>query len=256
MFKLTSVTFVFLSGAISLFAQTNNRVSTAIQFGLNASYFDDRIGEFGDGNRADYHNSVRTGTLFGFGLSFPLTEIVAVQTEINFSSRGGSFYSENSSVIAIGGNGDEGNLVKNYRLKYLELPLLLSVNLGYLFNDKMPSGKSHATFAAGIVPAFNTNSSIRYNVFKETGNTTGPLVDVDEDYVVKEIGNAKSPIVSGVINIGINFLIKNETPAFVNFRFSKTLGNVYSVDQLGGYNMATKMGTVTATFGLYMNQKT
>lgn len=87
--------------------------------GLNASVFNEEIGEFGANNYSDYKKYVRVSPLIGLIVNLRFTDAVSLQPEILYTLKGGSYRSENSSVFFLGGDGDQkAYYYKNYRLNF------------------------------------------------------------------------------------------------------------------------------------------
>lgn len=250
MVKKVCYLLLLLSGVESLYGQDDDkRFKPGVQFGFNASYFNNRIGEFGANAGIGYEHFVRFSPALGFHGRWKLSDLISIHAEVLYNLRGGSYRLENSSVIYLGGSGNEqAYYYKNYRLNYLELPFLASLNCSKLFNKDIPDYKLQVRLNTGLAPAFNTSSSLRYNGFKTISNGT-PLADVDEKYEVEEFDYAESFMVSYLAEILFDFKNGSGTSMFINLRLSQALLDVYNVDRLRGYNMKTKMTTFTLGFG-------
>lgn len=236
---------------ITLFGQQNSKwFQLGVQFGINGSLFDDRIGEYGDNEFEDYKNYVRISVALGVKGKIKLTKVVSIHPEINFNLRGGSYRLENNSVVYIGGSGDEkAYYYKNYRLNYIETPILISFNISRLFNKEIPDNKLQIHLNTGLAPAFNTGSSLRYNGFRAIPNGT-PLADVKEKYEVVKFGYAENFVLSYIAEFSIEFQNGQSRNMFVNLRLSQTKNNVYNIKELDGFNMQTKMTTISLNYGL------
>lgn len=235
----------------TLFGQQKNKwFQLGVQLGIDGSLFDDRIGEYGDNAFEDYKNYVRISGMLGIKGKIILTKIVAIHPEINFSLRGGSYRLENNSVVYIGGSGDEkAYYYKNYRLNYIETPILMSFNISRLFNKEIADNKLQIHLNSGLAPAFNTGSSLRYNGFRAISNGT-PLADVKETYEVEKFGYAENFVMSYIAEFSIEFQNGHSQNMFVNLRLSQTKNDVYNIEELDGYNMQTKMTTIYLVYGL------
>lgn len=233
------------------FAQSS-KVDVSIQVGMNTSSFTNRIGPYGDGEPDSYKEFVRYSPKIGLGVLYKLNRLYSVQTELNFSAQGGSYRMKSEDIVDLLDETNKAYFYKNYRVNYFEVPLLFTVNLSNLIHKDYPEGKINAVFSAGTAFSINTASSLRYNGFEASGSGN-VFESVEEEYDVEEIGHAQNNV-SYVFNFGVNFFMK-KLPAFVNLRYQRTMLNVYDVQELDGYNMQTKMGTFTVSFGLMFKRK-
>lgn len=241
-----------MTNGVSFAQENESKFDIGFHFGVNASFFNDRIGEFGDNDNIDYDNFVRFSSVFGLKAKFKLSNIISIKPEINYHLRGGSYRRENNSVISFGSSGSEDVYYnKNYRLYYAESPLLVSFNLAKLFNKEVRAHKVQVHFNSGIAPAVNTHSSLRYNSFRTVSNGT-PLADVDEEYQIEEFSHAEKFIWSYIAEISFDFQNGQQQNMFVNVRLSQTISDVFQIQELNGYNMQTKMTTFVLGFGLML----
>lgn len=231
----------------ALFAQSTKKFELGFMFGINRSSFNDRIGEFGDNVSVDYQNFFRISPVVGLKGRLKLTNTISLQPELNYNLRGGSYRLENKSVFFLGGADDEkAYFYKNYRLNYLEIPLLVSFNLG---NPEADDTRLKVRLSTGLAPAINAGSSLRYNGFRTIPNGS-PLSDVKENYRSEPFDHAEDFINSYILDLSFDFQNRSEQKMFVNIRLSKTLTDVYNVERLDRYNMRTKMTTICLAYGL------
>lgn len=233
---------------------TPKRYMFGLYFGINNSFFNSGVGEYGDDESSGYSNFIRISPFIGLRSIVKLTEVVSFQSEILFSSRGGSYIKENKSV-AFWETGKFGNekvyYFVNYRLDYLEFPLLLNFNMSKIFGQYLNNDvntinpRKKITVAAGIAPSFNVGSSIRYNNFGEGNRINERMVEVKENYYVEKFDYANRFVVNSIIDIGYNIPTKYSSTMVINLRWTQTTDNVYSLPELDGYNMRTDMSTVT-----------
>lgn len=235
---------------MEVFSQNIDKMfRVGIQVGLNASLFDNKIGKFGANQHSDYENYVRISPAIGITGNWRFTDVVSLQPEILYSLRGGSYRRENGSVFHLGGNGDEkAYYYKNYRLNYLEVPILIRFNLAKLFNPDASGHKLKVHFSSGLAPAINVVSGLRYNEFTTSPSST-PIADVDDSYKVVAFDYANRVITNAVIDVALDFGRSNERSTYVNLRYSKSISDVYNVRERLGYNMETTLTTITLGFG-------
>lgn len=241
--------FIFFVGHFSI-AQSVDKAkifNLGLMFGGNISSFGSRVGEFGRGN--EYDNFVRIGPVIGVHTRYQITKRLSLRGEVLFNARGGSYRKE-ASVISIGGDGSKNYHTKNYRLNYAEIPLLAEID----FMPHTTTERLHVKLAAGASVGVPTASTLRYNGYAPTGSTSGPLVDVEENFEVMHVGHAASPLYNAIGELSFDFLSGKDTPLFVRIRYSGSLNNAYDQDKINNYSFRTKMTTWSLTFGFYFRK--
>ena len=220
--------------------------NVGLLIGFNASSFDKRIGEFGDGEKNRFDEFIRMSPMLGIHGRYQISKMFALRTEILFNSRGGSYRTE-SGVISIGGNGGPNYYYKNYRLNYLEVPFLGEID----FRRNASKNRLHVRFAAGVSYGILIASSLRYNGYAPRGSSTGPLVDVEEKFDVVDVDMAKESILNSVLELSFDFVNgKNDVPLFVKLRYTGSIDEVYDRDKPSSYNFRTKVNTWSLIFGV------
>ncbi len=220
------------------------------QTGINTSFFNSQITEYSDINN-DFDPFVRISALIGLKSKIQLSNKFALISELNVSSRGGSYRAENNSVFYLGSDSNKKSYyMRNFRLTYLEIPVLMNFNLNQLFpstnNLISMIPKSHSlSFSAGIAPSINIGSSFRYNSFTEGETISGPLVEMNSDYDTQDFDYAKSTLLNSIFGLTYNFPYEDNSIISIILRWTQSLNNVYDVDTLDDYNMQTKMSTIT-----------
>lgn len=250
--KLTLISILSLLMMSSKAQDNKNERSFwfGFQTGMNTSFFNTPITEYGDPD-SEFNSFVRISMLFGLKSKLKFSSTTSMITELNVSSRGGSYRAENNSVIYMGsGNNEKAYHMRNFRLTYFELPILFDINLKQLFpktdSEYSVLPKHHYfSFSAGLAPAINIGSSMRFNSFTEGESISGPLVEINSHYDTEKFDFAESFILNSVLGLAYNIESKDTSIASFYLRWTQSLNNVYNVDSLNDYNMQTKMSTIT-----------
>ncbi len=245
--RLSIITVLLIAVVTSAKSQENEKpFNFGVVTGINFSYFNTRIGEFGADD--DYESFVRISPVIGAEFRYQLDKLFAVRSALLFNLRGGSYRTE-SGIAHIGGNGDDKSYyMKNYRLNYIEIPALGELRIlnlqhwSHPFDVKLVGG-----FSVGVPVA----SSLRYNGFAPTGTTAGPLEEVEEEYHTVQIGHANSPIVNAIGELSFDFVNGHDTKLFIRIGVSSTMTKVYNRDQIDDENFFTGMTTWSITAGRY-----
>lgn len=247
-----AITFpiVLFAGFFSTLSAQSNDASNPKFFnigamlGVNASSFTERIDQFGDAQRDRYDPFVRFGPTLGLHSRFQVSKLLALRMEALFNGRGGSYRAE-SSVVSIGGNGDKNYINKNYRLNYFDIPVLAEID--FMANRSIQ--RLHVRMAAGASYGFNVASTLRYNGYAPTGSSTGPLVDVEEEFDVVDIQHASKTTLNGIVELSFDFLSGDDTPLFVKVRYTRSMNGVYDHEKTRFYNFETDINTWSVMFG-------
>jgi len=236
---------IFISFSVFItHAQDNPRAfNVGMLIGVNVSSFTERIGEFGADK--DYESFIRISPALGLHARYNLGKMFSLRTELLLNTRGGSYRVE-SGVISFGNDG-KNYYSKNYRLNYFEIPLMGEIDL----MANRSSQRLHIFLAAGVSYGVPVASTLRYNGYAPTGSSSGPLVDVEEEFEVVTIGHAANPVFNSLAELSFDFLNGNDTPLFVRIRYCGSLNDVYDQDEIDGYNFSTKMATWSLAFGFY-----
>lgn len=248
------LTFLITCASISVVCaqeedELRKRFQAGLVTGINLSSFNSRIGEFGSRQRNDYENFIRISPVIGFTSRYHFTKIFSLKGQLLFNSGGGSYRTDQTGVVNLSGSGNKAYFYKNYRLNYLEIPVLAEFD----FMPNQSIHELHVKFAGGFSYGLLLASSLRYNGFAPTGSTTGILTNVKEDYQVTDFNYGKSSILNYVFDLTFDFENGKGLPLFVTLRYQLSADNVYNVDVLNGDNMATKMSTYSLQFGLNFN---
>lgn len=218
--------------------------------GLNTSFFNSAITEYSDPN-SEFRPYARFSVLLGVKSKFQFSTKTALNIELNVSSRGGSYRSENKSVFYLGAsNNEKAYHMRNFRLTYLELPVLVNFNLNELFPS---TGYSYSilpqthyfSFSAGLAPALNIGSSLRVNSFTEGEPISDSLVEIKSHYHTEKFDYAETFIFNSIIEFAYNIPLKDAGITSFNLRWTQSLNDVYSIALKDNYNMQTKMSTIT-----------
>ena len=227
--------------------------SIGIKLGANFCKFTEPIGEYAANDSLNYSRSSLIRPTIGLIFRFKLSNVFFIQPELNYILKGGSYKALKYSYTSIGGTNpgekEEYYLKKSYRLNYIEIPLLLSINLSKLINPKKEEGILGVNLTGGLAPAINTNSTFKYNKLTSTNVSNSPIVNVSESTSLEEFDGASKFVLNYIIDFSFNFEVSKQA-YFLSIRFNNAITKAYKITELNGYNMNTKTSTVTVGGGI------
>ncbi|WP_289054429.1 outer membrane beta-barrel protein [Carboxylicivirga marina] len=240
--KSILLSIILLLSINFLVKASDSEIKWGIKGGLNFGFFNSDIGPWKDvnalyltGNTVPFDISVRMGIGGGLVMNYTFNDAFGLYTELLYSPKGSTYQRDNLNVVQVsqsGANTPTKDIVK-YALDYVELPLGISISPHRRFNFKI-----------GLAPAVNVSSRIKSNYWKEDKNNdlvneppfnNVPGTAVKEDYEKIKFDYAKNVICSASFEINYNI---SDGYCFLNF--TKSLGEVYDISEMNGYNMKTQ----------------
>jgi len=173
---------LFLSASFGMLHAQDNNVNT--EFGVKGGFNMSNL--YGSGDNVD-DNNVLYGFNAGVYATLPISDFVAIQPELLFTTKGAKLEYNNAFA-----NGDA-----KFRLNYIELPLLVRVNVTKNFN-----------IHAGGYASYLVSSKV-------SGNGT---VDFDQDIDTDDLNKFDAGLSAGV---GVDF-----NPISVGLRYNYGLTTV------------------------------
>jgi hypothetical protein len=233
---------LFMISCCSLYAQEidkktweSRKIIVGPYLNMNMSKFNSNVGEFG--TNSSYKSQFRGSFSGGLQAKIKMVNSLWLTTGLAMSSRGGSYKAPASGVVSIGGNGaDKAYLFKNYRLSYIEIPLIVSLK----------SKNSGFNVGAGLSYGLLMSSSLRFNEY------SGTSPSVDESWQVEEFDHAQSAVSNFVFEFGAGYKIKGESLGFWQIRFNQSLSDVYKDELDNGKSLKTRMMTLSIIMGVYI----
>jgi len=143
-----------------------------INAGFNVSWFTDDVGIFNKSypgyagsNYSQFDQYVRISALVNVSVDYPISPSFDLSAGLAYSGRGGS-YKNQVKGITIHDPGDNNKEVTddnkyNYKIDYMELPLLLQYNLRNSVGNKV------FMLYGGVAPAVRVGSAARYVYYPE-----------------------------------------------------------------------------------------
>ncbi|KAF2341403.1 porin family protein [Flavobacterium tistrianum] len=180
--KFLSALTLFLTASFGMLHAQNNNVDT--EFGVKGGFNMSNL--YGSGDDVD-DNNILYGFNAGVYATLPISDFVAIQPELLFTTKGSKL--EYNSAFA---SGDA-----KFRLNYIELPLLVRVNVTKNFN-----------IHAGGYASYLVSSKV-------SGNGT---VDFDQDIDTDDLNKFDAGISAGV---GVDF-----NPISIGLRYNYGLTTV------------------------------
>ncbi|NVK53112.1 MAG: outer membrane beta-barrel protein [Flavobacteriaceae bacterium] len=250
--------FVFLLFLITVFtvnAQNDtlslkkNKITFGVNAGVNASFFNTPVSELGNEASLGYSSFFRLGANFGVRVFYHLNDYIKLESGFGYSGKGEEYRKRNPNVVIIGNGKSENAYYKTrFRLDYFEIPLIANVNLKKLFKEANFNYKP-VYFKTGFSTAFNVNSDIRTNYYTPTSGSSGPIVDVEEDFNSIPFDYAKPFILNFIAGVEFVNNHTNEGDFVIGLLFNQTLQSVYNKDIVSNYNYNTTNTTFTFKIG-------
>lgn len=232
-----------LAFSSNTYAQTEKKLHVGFRVGLNGSGFNDRIGPYGEGQKEDYRQAARFSFMFGGAASYHFVPAIALQVEALFDSRGEKYKAEAPWGVTVGtSNGSkDAQYEKMYALNYLSFPVVAKINSKELFHL---DSEWSICLSGGIAPAINVSSTYRYNSFVANPGANPGAGNSKEETATDRFNYARKYVNNGLVGIAME-----HEGFFIELRYAKTLGTIYKVDQLDGYNMKATMTTIGVSLG-------
>lgn len=190
--KLAIIASMMALMALPAFSQESNVTRFGIKGGVNFSNF--RIDDVED-------NNLKAGLNLGLFMKLPISDVVAIQPELLYSSKGSKLKYDN----IIQGKGEY-----RFNMNYLELPVMGVFHIGDVFNVQVGPYISYLTSAniknmdedltiQGVTDLKEDNfNRLDYGVAAGVGlDFNGFVVGARYNYGLKEVG--KSGNLSGVL---------------------------------------------------------
>jgi hypothetical protein len=243
---LKSLSIVFLLSITFIAKASDGEIRWGVKGGFTIGSFNSDIGPWKDymalyltGNSEPFEIAARGGICGGLVMNYSMSDFFSLYSELLYSPKGSAYERVSRDVMQVsqsGGTRPQKDKVK-YALDYIELPLGISMTPHRRFNFKL-----------GIAPAFNVSSRIKSSYWKEDNNdrmneppfNNIPGTPVKQEYDKMDFDYAKSVIFSAAFELNYNV---SDGYIFVNI--SQSLGDVYSIEELNGYNMKTRNTVVS-----------
>lgn len=211
-----------------------------IKTGINISFFHSRIAAFGEDKNSNPF--IRPSLTIGLIGKTRINDNLSLTTEFAWSGKGGAFRQPANDIITISSHGAEDSYYyQEFQLNYFELPAIIEIN-PEIFDRKF-------SFGLGLSPMFNSNSMIKYNCYESAqASIDFGFVDVDEKAKKIEFDYANKFNCSWIIDACFE-KGEGKIKGLFGFRYSQTFFDVYSVGSLDGYNMKTKMSSISLNIG-------
>lgn len=217
---------------------TEKKLSVGIYTGLTLCLFNQDIGW---GNIPDFKRTPRTGFNLGVRLRYPLNKSIYLRLDPMMTGRGGAYRTVAEDVVVISNDPSytKEYYYKNYRLTYLELPVMVDFDL---------SGQKKLFLGFGPSVAVLTGSSFRSNEFVPKGrvNSQGQ-VELKNTYSTEDLDAGKSSISNFIVEFSADLNSAVKYPMFLSLRYTGSLQEVFDDAKTGGEN--TKMTTWSFNMG-------
>ncbi|NQY67448.1 MAG: outer membrane beta-barrel protein [Flavobacteriales bacterium] len=242
--KILVIGFLLITSSQLIMASANDDKITHTPYaGFSFSHFKNNIGNYSD----TFQKKTRTGITLGWRIKYNISKSLGVETGLGYNSKGGGYKKHALTVQTMEGEKIEYDLIRNFRLEYVELPFLLDINLSRLIMGR--SATSFLHISSGVSFGINTGSSVRYNSVSSR-SAGGPWVDVSNNFTISKFNYATKKITNFLLEASLHFVSQKDIPGYLIVRYNKSLNDVYSVTMMDGNNFKTKMATITIGYGL------
>ncbi|MDO6492899.1 MULTISPECIES: porin family protein [unclassified Cellulophaga] len=244
----------FLITSLSYSQSDESKLSFGASLGANISFFNTAVSELGYNESLGYSNSVRVSAKLDLSTFYRINDYLRLESGLTYVGKGTEYRRPNRSVIVIDQNGsDTGYDKTRFRLDYIEIPLKANINLKKLFKSKnfeqMP-----IYFNVGLSGGFNTKSDIRSNSYIPSSSNGGFVVNVEENFEIREFDFAKPFIVNSIVGFSYVFKEINKNKFTVDLEYSQSLQDVYEEKDIeSSYNFKTKNGSISLSVGIEFN---
>ncbi len=211
------------------FGQESKKFTYGPRLGLNVSFFNTNLHPNSSWlhPNSSWENYGRISPFIGAFVNYKFSKVFSIQTELLYTLKGGSSRKPSNSIMTQTQQGyEQAYYYTNYRINYIELPLLAQINL---FPNK--SGV-HYSVQTGIAPSISMTSTLRANDYT-VGSGVG-LVQVREKWQVKDFYEARKFNASMIIGMHFGFLGESSSPfgrssgSFaLDIRYTKSLLDTY-----------------------------
>lgn len=204
--------FILFSTA---FGQQQEKITYGPRMGLNFSFFNQNLHYDNE-----WKNYGRISPFIGAFVRSKISRNFSIQTEILYTLKGGSSRIASNSVFTQTNQGfEKAYYYKNYRLNYIEIPLLLHCDI-----TPAKSG-THYFIQAGIAPSFAITSSLRSNEYS-MGSGTG-LGRAEEKWKVERFHDARTFNTSLIAGMHFGPFGNTKAPFAFDIRYTKSLLDTY-----------------------------
>lgn len=217
--------------------------------GINVSFFNTDISEFGNSMNTEFEGYIRVApSIFGH-VKYKFAEGAFLKSGIIINFRGGAYIADDNNVIVTSNQGvNKGKKHRRFRVNYLEIPVMVGYNLRKIFNKETSRKYKPINLALGFTGGFNLSSDFRYNYYQSVGKNSGPMGEVEEEFKTLDFNYANSFLANAIVELSFVADSLKNADFWMYLRYNQSLNNVYSVNQIGGENYKTKMGTFTLGF--------
>ncbi|CAL2087756.1 OMP_b-brl_2 domain-containing protein [Tenacibaculum sp. 190524A02b] len=236
--------------------KNKNKISFGLSGGVNLGFLGSPIGELGNNKALDYNSYFRLGMNLNAKVYYRVNDYLRLQSGISYQGRGTEYRRKNNNVLIINtGGGSEGAYHKTrYRLDYVDIPVVLGVNLRKLFKDPDFDYKP-IHFNVGFSAGFLTKSDIKSNYYASHGGSSGPFVEVNEDFREREFDHGKSFVPNMILGVSFVHYEQEDFQLTIDVNYQQSFGGVNKGAILteSEYNYDTNTSVLGISFGINFN---
>ncbi|MDN5216682.1 porin family protein [Fulvivirgaceae bacterium BMA12] len=238
--------FLVVSGYFVSLVQVHaqDKIQYSFDLGFTISYFDQKNAPYPTPELVDeFDKSSRTSFEIGGNAAYALSNALSLSSGLRYTERGGAYKTKNPDFVYVnqitGNQVDDAYNYLRYRLVYLEIPVLVKLDVFDVFN--IEANDSKLRIFGGVSGMLNIGSKLRYNIFEGSS-------DADEKWEADKLDGAESLVLSWTG--GVEW---NGGPLIFYARYSKNLGDIYDITEPGFENFDVEMTTISFGMGINLN---
>lgn len=221
-------------------AHAQDKVYYMIDMGVTVSFFDQKTAPYSDPQAVEgFDKASRASLELGGNINYLLTDVFTLSSGLRYTEKGGAYKTKNPDFIYVnsisGSKADDAYNYLKYRLVYLEVPLLVKLNLARVLNTGGET--ADLNLYGGVTGMLNIGSKLRYNVFSGE----------EESWEADRLEGAEDLLLSSVA--GVEW---SSGPLMLYARYTRNIGNVYDTSAPGYAHFNVNMHTISLGMGVIM----
>lgn len=221
-----------------------DKVKYSFDMGFTVSFFDKENAPFALPELvSEFEKASRTSLEFGGNVDYLLNDALSLSSGLRYTEKGGAYKTKNPNFTYVnqitGNRVDDAYNYLRYRLVYVEVPVLVKLNLFDVFN--IDADDSKLKIYGGVSGMFNIGSKLRFNIFEGSS-------DAEEKWEAEKLDAAENLVLSWIS--GAEW---NGGPFIIYARYAKAIGDIYDITQPGFESFDVNMTTLSFGMGFFLN---
>lgn len=231
---------LILGCGITSDAVAQSKVYYTVDLGVTVSFFDKKTAPYPDPSAVEaFDKASRASLELAGNINYQVSKVFTLSSGLRYAEKGGGYKTKNPDFIYVnsvsGSKTDDAYNYLKYRLVYLELPLVVKINLLRALN--LGSETTDLNLYGGMTGGLNIGSKLRYNVFSGE----------EESWKADKLKGAEDLLLSPVT--GVEW---SSGPLMLYVRYATSIGDVYDTTEPGYENFDVKMQTISIGMGVIL----